>query len=294
MSFQAMSWATTVKCGSAGAKLVLMMLANITNHQTGQCNPRHKRLAEECEMSPDTLKKHIKTLVDLGFVKIIPQFAHGVQLPNQYVLCVPNAEMQRDDSTQESHLPPVNLGGGGGVFTGGVGGKFHGGGGGVFSPPNNQEDITKNKTDMAICNQTGESEIAPQQAGDAISSKRESRQCTPSPTAKEGASLVSPECPQKEIVALWNEMLPEAVGIKIWTEKRATALRTRWREKKSRQSLDWWKRFFGYVGQSDFLMGRSTSFGRKAFSLSIDWLLKSENFVKVLEGNYHGEEGASA
>lgn len=111
MSFQAMTWAVAQTCGSAATKLVLLMLADHANGHTGQCNPRHKLLAAECEMTTDTLKTHIKKLDALGLIEVIPQFAEEVQLPNQYRL-----KMQ----------------GGGGVFQGEGGGKNH--------PPYNQED----------------------------------------------------------------------------------------------------------------------------------------------------------
>lgn len=117
MSFQAMTWAVNQKCGSAASKLVLLMLANHTNGHTGQCNPRHKLLAEECEMRVETLKTHLKNLADIGLITILPQFSEGVQLPNQYL---------------------VNFNKGVGEIRGG-GGDFHPGGGGEKHPPINQE-----------------------------------------------------------------------------------------------------------------------------------------------------------
>lgn len=86
MSFEAMTWAKDQKCGSAPAKLVLMMLANHSNGHTGQCNPRQKLLAKECEMCVNTLRGHINTLAELGLLEIQTRFAEGVQLSNQYVL----------------------------------------------------------------------------------------------------------------------------------------------------------------------------------------------------------------
>jgi hypothetical protein len=60
-----------------------------------------------------------------------------------------------------------------------------------------------------------------------------------------------------------------------------------------RQSIEWWARFFGYVAKSKFLTGQaSPSPGRRPFELGLDWLLKSENFAKVLEGAYHEAEEA--
>lgn len=81
-----MTWAVNQKCGSAASKLVLLMLANHCNGHTGQCNPRHKTLAEECEMRVETLKTHLKHLESLDLVTIVPQFSEGVQLPNQYIV----------------------------------------------------------------------------------------------------------------------------------------------------------------------------------------------------------------
>ena len=110
MSFEAMAWASKQDTGSSSSKLVLLMLANHANGHTGQCNPRHKMLAQVCEMTVETLKTHLKRLEAAGLIKIISQFADGVQLPNHYVL---------------------NLGGGGGNFSGEGGGKN--------PPPYNQE-----------------------------------------------------------------------------------------------------------------------------------------------------------
>ena len=113
-----MTWAAKQNAGSAAGKLVLLMLANHANGHTGQCNPRHKLLAEVCEMSVDTLKNHLRKLEESGLIEIIPQYAEGVQLPNQYRL---------------------NMQGGGCEKQGDGGGEFHRGGGGKNPPPYNQE-----------------------------------------------------------------------------------------------------------------------------------------------------------
>lgn len=97
-------------------------------------------------------------------------------------------------------------------------------------------------------------------------------------------------CPHREIIAAYHELLPMCPRIRDWTPARATALRTRWREKPERQSIDWWRQLFAYCAKSDFLTGRSTpSAGRKPFVLSLDWLVKAENFAKVREGKYENE-----
>jgi hypothetical protein len=113
-------------------------------------------------------------------------------------------------------------------------------------------------------------------------------------TKTKAVNKTIPDCPHADILALWAEKLPVAIQPADWNEKRQHALRSRWREKANRQKLDWWARFFEYIGESDFLMGRTNTPGRKAFALSLDWLCKSDNFLKVIEGRFHEQEGASA
>ncbi len=99
------------------------------------------------------------------------------------------------------------------------------------------------------------------------------------------------ECPHRDVIALFHEVLPSVRRVRDWTPARAQLLRTRWREDAKRQNLDWWRKFFTYVGQSDFLMGRTHSQVRKPFELGLEWLLKAENFAKVREGAYHEQDG---
>lgn len=98
-----------------------------------------------------------------------------------------------------------------------------------------------------------------------------------------------PACPHKAIIALYHEMLPTSPEIRDWTPNRAAALRTRWNEAPERQNLDWWRRFFGYVAESDFLTGKRHSADRKPFCAPLEWILKAENFAKIREGRYHQE-----
>ncbi len=107
-------------------------------------------------------------------------------------------------------------------------------------------------------------------------------------------NVVFDNCPHQEIVALFHEILPEARAIRVWTAKRKETLRARWREQSKRQNLDWWRRLFEYVRESDFLMGKVHSPGRKPFELNLEWLLNEENLAKVIEGHYDNREEALA
>lgn len=101
-------------------------------------------------------------------------------------------------------------------------------------------------------------------------------------------------CPHQAIIDLYHAHLPTLPRIREWTPARQQALRARWRERPKRQSLEWWKKFFLYVDKSDFLTGRGgRSNGHAKWECSLPWLLKAENFAKVVEGHYENK-GADA
>jgi len=96
-----------------------------------------------------------------------------------------------------------------------------------------------------------------------------------------------PNCPQKEIVDLWHVTLPKLPKIKIWDDTRQSNLRARWKEDETRQTIEWWQRFFEYFKMCPFLMGDvPPSNGRKQFYATLDWVVKRANFIKIIEGRY--------
>ena len=96
MSLKALSWAVEQELKPT-QKLVLLMLANRHNGDTGQCNPSHTKLAKDCGLAVSGTKKAIKELVELGFLTIRFSSKDGVSLPNQYVLNFKNAPLKNDD-----------------------------------------------------------------------------------------------------------------------------------------------------------------------------------------------------
>lgn len=104
--------------------------------------------------------------------------------------------------------------------------------------------------------------------------------------------LTKTNCPHQEIIALYHEILPASPVIRDWTPARAEHLRTRWNEEGKRQTLEWWRRFFTYIAQSEFLTGRASSGDRKPFTPGLDWICKAENFAKIREGRFHDGEAA--
>lgn len=99
-----------------------------------------------------------------------------------------------------------------------------------------------------------------------------------------------PDCPHKEIIDCYKNILPEAIHPRTWDGGRMTAIKSRWRESKNRQSIDWWRRFFEYIRQSDFLMGRALALNRQPFEIRLDWIVKKENFNKIIDGVYENRQ----
>lgn len=95
-----------------------------------------------------------------------------------------------------------------------------------------------------------------------------------------------PPCPHERIIALYHEILPELRRVREWNETRRRLLGRRWAESSERQSLGWWREFFGYVRKSDWLMGRRAGHDGRPFDCDLEWLIRPTNFAKVIEGKY--------
>lgn len=97
-----------------------------------------------------------------------------------------------------------------------------------------------------------------------------------------------PPCPQKQIVALYHEILPNHPAVSVWSEKNEGYLRARWKSNSDFRSLEWWKKsFFKRVAASDFLNART----EHEFLPDLEWLVTSSNFNKILNGRYDNRNG---
>lgn len=96
-----------------------------------------------------------------------------------------------------------------------------------------------------------------------------------------------PPCPQKQIVDLYHQLLPELPQVRTWSNSQKRTLAARWNEDAERQSLDWWQEFFERVSRMDFLMGRvNPSRGSSPFQATLGWMVLPTNFAKILNGQY--------
>jgi len=90
--------------------------------------------------------------------------------------------------------------------------------------------------------------------------------------------------PYKDIVAIYNEMLPNNPECLELDDSRRTRIRNLWNGDLS--DLGRWQNFFSYISTIPFLTGRETSKGKKPFRPDIGWLLKPANYLKIKERGY--------
>jgi hypothetical protein len=106
------------------------------------------------------------------------------------------------------------------------------------------------------------------------------------PAPKVNGNHRSKPVPFEQIVDLYHERLPQLPKVEKLTEKRKGQIRQRWQD--DLPDMDSWGNFFGYIAQSDFLMGRKPgSNGRPPFRADIEWLTNATNFTAIAEGKYH-------
>lgn len=108
-----------------------------------------------------------------------------------------------------------------------------------------------------------------------------------------------PDCPHLAILALWAEVLPALPQHMpaMWKGSRASHLRARWREtatekgwQSESEGLTYFRRLFGYIGQSRFLTGRAPpARDRPPFIAELAWVAEPGPWAKLIEGKYHQE-----
>lgn len=104
MSFQAMTWAVEKEL-PAMQKIVLLMLANRTNPETGLCFPSHDTLAKECGMDKRSVIRQIEKLEIAELLKV----TRSTNKANSYTLNLHGDRKSHSDSVSpravtESHL----------------------------------------------------------------------------------------------------------------------------------------------------------------------------------------------
>lgn len=130
---------------------------------------------------------------------------------------------------------------------------------------------------------------------------------TPPPSGeiagKVGAPKQPPLCPQTRILDLYHEILYVLPHMKIWEgdSKREGNLRARWRDcwkrgkyTTTQEGLEYWRTVFEYIrDKCPFLMGQVLDHeGNPRFRATLEWIVKSGNFAKIIEHKYEREVAA--
>jgi biotin operon repressor len=100
-----MAKAKPIKVGNSGRKLVLMMLADISD-DSGRCFPSYQHLADVCEMSRRSVITHISKLEEDGFLKVTHRKLKGEMLnsSNIYHLTLESAAKPDETCGENSAL----------------------------------------------------------------------------------------------------------------------------------------------------------------------------------------------
>jgi hypothetical protein len=73
--------------------------------------------------------------------------------------------------------------------------------------------------------------------------------------------------------------------VKKTSPSRERAFQKSLKNEKSRKTLNWWKELFKTLFQSEFFTNKAKE---GAPWLTLDWVLKEDNIVKIAEGKYNG------
>lgn len=101
-----------------------------------------------------------------------------------------------------------------------------------------------------------------------------------------------PRCPQEKILSLYREILPSLPDVRTLRPNLQSQVRARWNEKchekgfsSQEEGIEYFRKFFAYVAENDFLTGRKNN-GQRKWRCSYAWLMKAANFDKVTSGYY--------
>ena len=107
-----------------------------------------------------------------------------------------------------------------------------------------------------------------------------------------------PNCNHQGVIDSYHRHLPTLRKVEVWNSTRSEHLKSRWREvaadmakTKSITAQDliaWWDEFFIFIGTSKFLTGKTVSKDGRAFAADLEWIVKPNNFAKIIERKYHG------
>ncbi|WP_279173226.1 helix-turn-helix domain-containing protein [Parasutterella excrementihominis] len=283
MSWQDSDTVRKLFVGNSAAKSVLRCLADHRNEQTGQCNPSADAIAWETELNKKTVYKAITYLEEKGFIR---RERRVLNSSNNYVLNLSDPR-NAENGTSTKNGSTKN-----GISDDPKTGR-------VDDPNLGHESVieTVKETVNTICVDRAESaptdtqKNAPVENNEFTLTEPVEKELTP----EQKALKVSKHCPQQKLIDLYHECLPGLPPVRIWTSaSRVNNLAARWREmaldqgfQSEADGLDFFKRFFEFVGRSKFLMGQVKQKDGRTFRADLEWITKANNFEKICDRKYH-------
>lgn len=99
MSFQSVAWAVRQKLPCT-QKMVLVMLADRHNSDTGRCDPSHDKLAIDCGLTRRSVIDQLEKLEKTGYIGVNHRAKDGYKTSNQYTL---NLNFSPSKDVQDVH-----------------------------------------------------------------------------------------------------------------------------------------------------------------------------------------------
>lgn len=294
MSWQDSDTVRKLFVGNSAAKSVLRCLADHRNEQTGQCNPSADAIAMETELNKKTVYKAFTYLEEKGFIR---RERRVLNSSNNYVLNLSVSRNSENGTSTKNGSTKFGSTKNGSCTKNGISDDPKTGR--VDDPNLGHESVieTVKETVNTICVDRAESaptdtqKTAPVENDEFTLTEPVEKELTP----EQKALKVSKHCPQQKLIDLYHECLPGLPPVRIWTSaSRVNNLAARWREMSLDQGfqseadgLDFFKRFFEFVGRSKFLMGQVKQKDGRTFRADLEWITKANNFEKICDRRYH-------
>ncbi len=294
MSWQDSDTVRKLFVGNSAAKSVLRCLADHRNEQTGQCNPSADAIAMETELNKKTVYKAITYLEEKGFIR---RERRVLNSSNNYVLNLSDYRSTKNGSCTKNGSSNFGSTKNGSCTKNGISDDPKTGR--VDDPNLGHESVieTVKETVNTICVDRAESaptdtqKTAPVENDEFTLTEPSEKELTPA----QKAMKVSKRCPQEKIIELYNTCLPMLKPVRIWkSAARVNNLAARWREmaldqgfQSEAEGLDFFKRFFEFVGRSRFLTGQVKQKDGRVFRADLEWITQANNFEKICDRKYH-------
>ena len=311
-----MSYALSFKAGkcfvgSSADKAVLRCLCDYANDDGSSCRPATSTISAETELNKKTVYKSLSSLSQAGWIEV--SSLNGRQ--NFYTINVTKIEEafiettaeKRQTSTKNCTTTKFGTGTKNGTGSSTKNGtktttKFGTGTKNGLEPvPNlvhnsvNTQSIINTSKDVYVDRSekgsTASQKNAPVENNEFTLTEPGEKELTPA----QKAMKVSKRCPQEKIIELYNTCLPMLKPVRIWkSATRVNNLAARWREmaldqgfQSEAEGLDFFKRFFEFVGRSRFLTGQVKQKDGRVFRADLEWITKANNFEKICDRKYH-------